>query len=206
MRPFQKILYVSTLWSFSLLPFSVQAQSHPSVHYLSDQELTSEKIIDILKAPTPTMRGITPVESPPASGNPDCTAYRQRNRGSTLTSDAVAMKVLFAFNSSQLSSDAAKNLGELGTALKDSRLSSFCFRIEGHADNVGSDEYNLALSQKRAESVVHYLAQQLGIEKERLIPVGYGESQPLVDNDTDENRQKNRRVQIENLGSGGEAK
>ena len=191
---------------FFLLPTEVQTQSQPSVHYLNDQELTSEKIIDILKAPTPTMRGIAPIaESPSASGKPDCTAYRQRSRSAASTSDAVGMKVLFAFDSSQVSPAAAENLDKLGTALKAPELAPFCFRIEGHADDIGNEEYNLALSQKRAESVVRYLIGQLGVEQERLLPAGYGETQPLVTNDTEENRQKNRRVQIVNLGSGREA-
>jgi outer membrane protein OmpA-like peptidoglycan-associated protein len=182
----------------------VQAQSPPPVHYLSDQELTSEKIIDILKPQT--YRGIAPVaESQPASGKPDCAAFRQRSRDAASTSDAVGMNVLFAFNSSQISPAAAENLNKLRVALKANELAPFCFRIEGHADNIGSDEYNLVLSQKRAESVVRYLAGE-GIEQERLLPVGYGESRPLVNNDTEENRQKNRRVQIAILGSGQEAK
>lgn len=207
MRSCRTILGLSLLCGFSLLATEVRAQSHPPVHYLSDQELTSEKIIDILKAPPPTMRGIAPVaESSPASGKPDCTVYRQRSRGAASTSDAVGMKVLFAFDSAQVSPAAAANLDKLGAALKAHELAPYCFRIEGHADNIGSEEYNLALSQKRAESVVHYLVGQLGVEQERLFPVGYGETQPLVNNETEENRQKNRRVQIVNLGSGQEAK
>lgn len=207
MRSSRKMLGISLLCGLPLLPTDLQAQSRPPVHYLSDQELTSEKIIDILKGSTPTMRGIAPIEeSPSAAGKPNCTTYRQRSRGAAPTSDAVGMKVLFAFNSSQISSAASENLKKLGIALKANELAPFCFRIEGHADNRGSDEYNFVLSQKRAESVVRYLARQLGIEQERLFPVGYGESQPLVNNDTEDNRQKNRRVQIVNLGSGREEK
>lgn len=199
----KKMLGICVLCGLSLLPINVQAQSRPPVHYLSDQELTSEKIIDILKGPT--MRGISPVDkSTSAASKPDCTTYRQRSRGAASTSDAVGMKVLFAFNSSQISPSASENLKKLGVALKADELAPFCFRIEGHADNRGSEEYNFVLSQRRAESVVHYLAERLGIEQERLFPVGYGESQPLVSNDTEDNRQKNRRVQIVNLGSGRE--
>jgi OOP family OmpA-OmpF porin len=65
--------------------------------------------------------------------------------------------------------------------------------IEGHTDNVGSEEYNLTLSQKRAENVVKHLI-DYGIDPSRMVPKGFGESKPFADNKTEEGRQKNRRV------------
>jgi len=67
--------------------------------------------------------------------------------------------------------------------------------IEGHTDNVGSDEKNLDLSEKRAESVKKYLIKK-GITGERLETIGMGESVPLKDNKTAENRRRNRRVEF----------
>lgn len=67
--------------------------------------------------------------------------------------------------------------------------------ISAHTDAVGSDEYNLELSQKRAESVVNYLISK-GIYSDRLIAKGYGESVPVADNETDEGRSLNRRVEM----------
>ncbi len=67
--------------------------------------------------------------------------------------------------------------------------------IEGHTDSRGSDEYNQRLSQRRAAAVVDVLTRS-GIEASRLSSVGYGESRPLASNDTDEGRQRNRRVSI----------
>ena len=66
--------------------------------------------------------------------------------------------------------------------------------IEGHTDNVGTAEYNLKLSQQRAESVVRYLNEKFGIAMSRLTAKGYGFSQPIADNATPEGRQKNRRI------------
>lgn len=65
--------------------------------------------------------------------------------------------------------------------------------IEGHTDNVGAADYNMALSQKRAESVVNYLVDKFGIDRSRLTAKGYGLTRPIADNATDEGRQKNRR-------------
>lgn len=72
---------------------------------------------------------------------------------------------------------------------------NYGLRIEGHTDNVGSDEKNLILSQKRATAVRNYLVKR-GVQGVNLEAFGYGESIPVADNDTPEGRQKNRRVEM----------
>ncbi len=67
--------------------------------------------------------------------------------------------------------------------------------VAGHTDDRGSDEYNLNLSQQRAEAVRNYLISK-GVAADRLTAKGYGESQPVAGNDTDEGRLKNRRVEL----------
>jgi len=67
--------------------------------------------------------------------------------------------------------------------------------INAHTDNVGSESFNMSLSQDRANSVVQYLIQK-GINKDKLIPRGFGESQPVASNDTEEGRALNRRVEF----------
>lgn len=67
--------------------------------------------------------------------------------------------------------------------------------ISGHTDNVGNDQSNQILSQKRAQAVSDYLV-QLGIDPSRITIVGYGETKPVADNNTEEGRQLNRRVEI----------
>jgi len=71
-------------------------------------------------------------------------------------------------------------------------------RIEGHADRrPRSDrDYNLRLSQRRAEAVLNYLADVGGIDRARLTAVGYGFDRPIAPNDTEENMQRNRRTEI----------
>jgi outer membrane protein OmpA-like peptidoglycan-associated protein len=68
--------------------------------------------------------------------------------------------------------------------------------IIGHTDNVGTEEYNLALSNRRAERVKHYLVNKFNFDSQRLLVQGAGSSQPIADNDTLEGRQQNRRVSI----------
>lgn len=67
--------------------------------------------------------------------------------------------------------------------------------VAGHTDSRGSDEYNMKLSQRRVDAVRHYLVSK-GIAADRLFAKGYGESQPVADNATDEGRFKNRRVEL----------
>jgi outer membrane protein OmpA-like peptidoglycan-associated protein len=67
--------------------------------------------------------------------------------------------------------------------------------IEGHTDNVGTDDYNQKLSERRANSIRQYLIEKFGINGSRLTAVGYGESKPIASNDNEEGREINRRVQ-----------
>jgi outer membrane protein OmpA-like peptidoglycan-associated protein len=67
--------------------------------------------------------------------------------------------------------------------------------VAGHTDNVGSDSYNQALSQRRANAVASYLGSR-GIMQQRMITVGAGESRPIASNDTEAGRSENRRVEI----------
>ena len=70
----------------------------------------------------------------------------------------------------------------------------------GHADSVGTDQYNQRLSVRRSESVKAYLVSK-GIEGNRVYTEGKGEKQPVADNKTREGRSKNRRVEIEVIGT-----
>jgi outer membrane protein OmpA-like peptidoglycan-associated protein len=67
--------------------------------------------------------------------------------------------------------------------------------IEGDTDNTGSEEYNLKLSERRAQSVANYLM-SLGVPASRMSTVGLGESNPIASNDTEYGRQQNRRVEV----------
>ena len=68
--------------------------------------------------------------------------------------------------------------------------------IQGHTDSIGSEKYNLRLGEARAESVRRYLNSQHGLPLHRLSVISYGESAPLTDNETREDRAQNRRVAL----------
>ena len=103
--------------------------------------------------------------------------------------------VLFDFNKASLKPGAREKLSKLAGILL-AYPGGYRIEIEGHTDAVGSEEYNLKLSQARAESVCEYLKQS-SITSDRIIAVrGFGKSKPVASNDTDAGRQVNRRVEI----------
>jgi outer membrane protein OmpA-like peptidoglycan-associated protein len=101
--------------------------------------------------------------------------------------------VLFTTGSAELQSGASDRLNKLINFLNEypERL----VLIEGHTDSMGSSEYNQGLSQRRSESVKHFLTQQ-GIATQRLSTSGMGEDQPIATNDSAAGRLQNRRVEI----------
>jgi OOP family OmpA-OmpF porin len=105
---------------------------------------------------------------------------------------SIKLKVNFAFDSTKVEEKYFTDLKELADFLK--RFSDLQVTVEGHTDSVGSDAYNMKLSQRRAEAVVDILVNQYGIARKRLDPVGYGETRPVASNATAAGRAENRRV------------
>jgi outer membrane protein OmpA-like peptidoglycan-associated protein len=101
--------------------------------------------------------------------------------------------VLFDFDKATLKAESDPVLGRVRDLLAGEP--ALKLEVQGHTDNVGADDYNLALSNARAAAVVAWLTQH-GIEGGRLTARGYGKTIPVADNRTDEGRAKNRRVEI----------
>lgn len=105
---------------------------------------------------------------------------------------SIKLKVNFGFDSDVVQEQFFSDLGELATFLK--RFEDLQVDVEGHTDSVGPESYNEQLSQRRAQAVVDMLVNQYGIAAQRLEAKGYGETQPVASNDTEEGRAENRRV------------
>jgi outer membrane protein OmpA-like peptidoglycan-associated protein len=108
----------------------------------------------------------------------------------------IDFSVEFDFNSSDINQSSYPILDTLAEALKSPDLLDYKFLINGHTDSVGSDDYNLKLSQLRANSVVIYLVSQHDIDKSRFKAIGFGES--ALKNVEDGEDAANRRVEIIN--------
>ncbi|HOJ24726.1 MAG TPA: OmpA family protein [Bacteroidales bacterium] len=101
--------------------------------------------------------------------------------------------IYFAFNSADILSSSQKVLDEFIVFLNDHP--TMTISIEGHTDNVGSDEFNLILSENRAKAVYNYLVNN-GIDANRLQYKGFGKTNPIATNETEEGRAMNRRTEF----------
>jgi outer membrane protein OmpA-like peptidoglycan-associated protein len=101
--------------------------------------------------------------------------------------------VFFAFDRSDLNAESRAVLDSTYSSLESKGFPRI--EIAGYTDSVGSDEYNLLLSDRRAQSVMDYLV-SLGVPAEKLTSRGYGENDPIASNDTDAGRAQNRRVEL----------
>lgn len=101
--------------------------------------------------------------------------------------------ILFDFGKTTLKRDVEFNLVKIATILN--QFPEMKITVEGHTDNVGTEAYNLELSEKRAQAVRDFLVSQ-GVAAERLTVAGYGFGRPRESNDTESGRQKNRRVDL----------
>jgi outer membrane protein OmpA-like peptidoglycan-associated protein len=104
----------------------------------------------------------------------------------------------FAFNSANLPAQARKEIDGFLSDLKGDSASAegSVFLVAGHTDNVGSEDYNYELGKRRADAVGRYLITQKKMDPLRVITVSYGESSPLGENSSGQDRAKNRRVEI----------
>ncbi|PYC17328.1 OmpA family protein [Pseudomonas mosselii] len=102
-------------------------------------------------------------------------------------------QVLFAFDSAELTQGAQQRLQGLLPKLNEPGVASI--KVLGFTDSVGSDAYNQRLSERRASGVAEYLISQ-GLAPNKVTSQGRGESEPVADNNTDEGRSRNRRVEL----------
>ncbi|GEM_PF-2569209 len=106
----------------------------------------------------------------------------------------IDQMVHFDFNKYNIKPDSYGILDDVASVLqKNAKINKV--RVEGHTDAIGSEAYNMKLSQKRADSVKDYLVKK-GIDGSRLESVGYGKTRPIADNKTEAGRAQNRRTEF----------
>lgn len=136
--------------------------------------------------------------APPVAGQPAQPPVTPTPPPPAATKVTYAADAFFDFNKSVIKPEGKAKLDDLVGKIKDINLEVII--AVGHTDSVGSDAYNQKLSVRRSEAVKAYLVSK-GIEKNRVYTEGKGEKQPVADNKTAEGRAKNRRVEIEVVGT-----
>ncbi|MEY2772241.1 MAG: Outer rane porin precursor [Pseudomonadota bacterium] len=154
-------------------------------------------------APAPAPRAAAPAPAPAPAAAP-APAPAARPAPAPAQPPAAASKVTYAsdaffdFDKAVLKPEGKAKLDDLVGKVKGISLEVII--AVGHTDSVGADAYNQKLSVRRAEAVKAYLVSK-GVEKNRVYTEGKGEKQPVADNKTKEGRAKNRRVEIEVVGT-----
>jgi outer membrane protein OmpA-like peptidoglycan-associated protein len=141
---------------------------------LGGNEITEAALIDAL-VPRAVTRSIRP-------GGP-ATAEKPPTLG---------IMIVFATNSTELTSDGKQKLDIVGRALNTDQLVAFTFQVEGHADARGHSDWNQRLSEGRADAVRRYLVQGQNVSPDRLKPIGKGDREPV--NTANPAAPENRRV------------
>jgi len=150
---------------------------------------------DLVPKPPAARPAVTPPPPPPMKPKPMAPKPKPKPVAEKVT---LAADVLFDFDKSVLKSEGKAKLDDLASKVKAINLEVVI--AIGHTDSIGSDAYNQKLSVRRAESVKAYLVSK-GVEPNRIYTEGKGEKQPVASNKTKEGRQKNRRVEIEVIGT-----
>jgi outer membrane protein OmpA-like peptidoglycan-associated protein len=178
---------------------------------LAQAPLTEDQILEALKPRVTRSLTTTPADQARAAQErriiDEALRQRQTRSLSSVQRDQVAaiakdkptidLVIYFDYKSAAISASAVPQLTVLGRALSNPDLVGSVLMIAGHTDAVGGEQYNLSLSEQRAEAVKRYLMQKFGLSAEALMSVGYGKEQPK--NATDPYAAENRRVQIVNI-------
>jgi OOP family OmpA-OmpF porin len=107
----------------------------------------------------------------------------------------IPAAALFAFDSDELTAEGKNTIEEYRKTLRPELSEAYAGIIIGHTDSVGSAEYNMGLSKRRAQAVADYLV-STGVERDKLRVVGRGKNDPIASNDTEAGRAENRRVEV----------
>lgn len=176
-------------------PPDAQARAEAVVHADFNRDKTTRLVMNIttLVGRTSELSGFSTAMAPVEEKIEDTLS----RLGAKVTESEVRIQlpgsILFDFDSAEIRPDASRTLGEVVRVIRS--YAQQPVRIDGHTDSIASDEYNLALSERRARSVVDWLVAN-GVERPRLTAAGQGETKPVASNDTAAGRQLNRRVEI----------
>jgi outer membrane protein OmpA-like peptidoglycan-associated protein len=178
---------------------------------LAEDQPTEAQMLDALKARAPARGAHEPAPDRERSSDerrfidallkkqPRTITIDDRRRVADIASQkpSIDLEVTFAYDSAIVGPKAVPTLVTLGRALSRSELKGATFLVAGHTDAAGNDSYNQSLSERRAEAVKIFLAEQFKLSPGQLLAIGFGRTQ--LKNTADPLAAENRRVQIVNI-------
>jgi len=204
--------YLDRLKSNIVRSVIVAALVVPAGAAMAQANPSSQQIIDALKAKRPLTRSlsVSPAEQA-KKAETDKFVDTLRNRPTrSLSLDErqqiatvaqerprIDLEIKFDYNSANIAKTALADMDNLGKALTDSSLKGSTFVLAGHTDAVGSEEYNLDLSSRRADSVKRYLMEKYSLAPDHLVTAGYGKTR--LKNKDNPKAAENRRVEVVNM-------
>ena len=202
----------------------VRQETTPLINKTNElDDMTAKNSRDIKDVDSRSQAGIQQVQSKAAEADQKAQAAgQQADQAQTLASNAsnrvdalqntVAnldnyrvvnqASVQFGFNKDNLTKDAKEALDQLATNVPNTK--GYIITVEGATDSTGDAEYNYALSQRRADAVIQYLASQHNVPAYKIYLIGLGKDKPVESNATREGRAKNRRVDVRLMTNSGE--
>jgi outer membrane protein OmpA-like peptidoglycan-associated protein len=160
-----------------------------------DSKMAS-KLLDMMVENTTSTPSATNTQNTSTPMNAGSVSSTNTNTIPTVLKGEILVldKVWFQFNASDLQTESSAQLNKLVLLMQ--KRPNMKILVKGHTSSEGGDDYNMKLSETRAQSVKQYLISQ-GIVSERIASKGFGETQPVATNDTEDGRQRNRRVEFE---------
>ena len=183
--------------------------------FAGDNNVSSDQIISALQ-PRPLTRGLSvsvPQVDPAVKAKEVNFVASIRNRKTrsmsmgereqiaeiAATKPKIDLEIHFDFNSADISKESMPSVQALGDALSDPKLRGSTFVVAGHTDGVGGEQFNQELSERRADTIKHYLVDHYHLTGGDLVTVGYGKTK--LKNSADPSDGVNRRVQVVNMDS-----
>jgi len=180
----------------------------------ADNTVSADQILNALK-PKPLTRGLSIAETPQVDPSVQAKEVKflasVRNRETrslslgereqiaeiASTKPKIDLEIQFDYNSADISKTSLTAVQELGKALSNPSLKGSTFVVAGHTDAIGSEPYNLDLSERRADTIKRYLVEKFGLAGSDLVTVGYGKTE--LKDPSNPTAPINRRVQVVNM-------
>jgi OmpA-OmpF porin, OOP family len=194
----------------------VRQETTPLINKTNElDDMTAKNSRDIKDVDARAQAGIQQVQSKTAEADQKATAASQQaDQAQTQANSAMTgvntlqntvanldnyrmvseTSVLFGFDKDNLTAEAKAELDKLASAVPNTK--GYILTVEGGTDSTGSEDYNYALSQRRADAVIQYLAAEHSVPAYKIYLIGLGKDKPIDSNKTREGRAKNRRVDV----------